>query len=621
VSYLRVSGPVRSNHDSWYPKLGTKPRAIPSGAVVLCAALGVLLTAVAYTAGRHGYSASRTADAVYWIGQIFILVPTSLRLLTVRRSAESGTVFTIVTLSVAEYLCKVLYSPLSFTYSDELAHWRTAENILLTGKLFTSSNTLPISPQYPGLEVVTTALVQCTGLPLFPCGLIVAGVAHLIFALTLYLVFRNIGRSHRLAGIAVLVYSSNPGWTYFDLIFAYETMALAFFGLTLLGAWHFTEARSRRDSIAWGCISILGIAGTVASHHVTSYMLVITLLLVTVSSLFVKGVRTFARAGFLTLLALLMAAAWLKFVAPQTIGYLWPQLAGVGQNLRTLVDGGMAGAPTSTSTPAKGPELSQPVAGVSVLALSCLVPLGWWELRRRFRSNVWALALTLGSITWYAIVVIRVTAADGSELSSRASSFVFVPVAFVAAFGLRRFVRLIPRVPVSYFVTASLAAVLLLLVNGMLNSWPPYWERLPGPYQAAGVERSVVPENITVADWTLAHLGPDNRFATDFGNNAVIGSYGNQVPVIGDSFLYLSPTYAGSTERQALQLGIHYFFADLRLSQLLPASGQYWHIDPNAGHYKHPLPLIDFTKFSKAQGVARVFDSGSIVIYDLFGNE
>ena len=258
---------------------------------------------------------------------------------------------------------------------------------------------------------------------------------------------------------------------------------------------------------------------------------------------------------------------------------------------------------------------------MGVIVLSCLLPLGWWELRRSFRDQAWILALTLGSLAWYAIVVIRLAVADGSELSSRADSFVFVPAAFVAAFALRRFLGLVPRLPVAYFWSASLAGILLILVNGTLNSWPPYWERLPGPHQVAGVERSVGPEEIDVADWILAELGPGNRFAADFGNNAEIGGYGDQTPVIGDAFLYLSPTYAGSVKSQAMLLGIHYAFADLRLTQHLPVSGQYWHVDPNAGRWKHPLPLIDMNKFNNAPGVARVFDDGNIVIYDLFGNK
>ena len=243
-----VSDPTRVPGDHAQPRHAAIPERphLSIEVVALSAALGVLVVAIAYTAGRHGYSDSKVADYGYWAGQALIFVPASIRLLTRRGSTEAGTVTAIIGLTVAQYLCKLCYSPLSFTYSDELSHWRTAENILLTGKLFTPNYALPISPQYPGLEEVTTALVQISGLSLFTAGVIVAGVAHLLFAVTLYLLFRNIGRSRRLAGIAVLVYSTNPGLAYFDSLFAYQTLALAFMGVVLVAAWRLTGAAIQR---------------------------------------------------------------------------------------------------------------------------------------------------------------------------------------------------------------------------------------------------------------------------------------------------------------------------------------------------------------------------------------
>ena len=245
-----VSDPTRVPGDHAQPRHAAIPERphLSIEVVALSAAFGVLAVA-AGTAGRHGYADSSHADYTYWVGQVLIFVPTSIRLLTRRGSTEAGTVATIVILTVAQYLCKVCYSPLSFTYSDELSHWRTAENILLTGKLFTPNYILPISPPYPGLEEAATAIVQITGLPLFVAGLIVAGIAHLLLAVTLYLFFRNVGRSQRLAGIAILVYTTNLGMAYFNSLFAYQTLALAFLGVVLIAAWRLTEAQSRGDQV------------------------------------------------------------------------------------------------------------------------------------------------------------------------------------------------------------------------------------------------------------------------------------------------------------------------------------------------------------------------------------
>ena len=589
------------------------------GTIALCTAFGLLLIAIAYTAGRHGHTGSSRAIDIYWIGQAFILVPTSIRLMSRRGSTEATTIVATVILAVAQYISKVLYSPLAFTFVDELSHWRTAENILRTGKLFTTNYAMPISPRYPGLEEVTTALVQISGLSLYPAGLIVAGVAHLLFVVALYLMFRNVGRSYRLAGIAVLVYSANPDLAYFGSLFAYQTVALALFGVVLVAAWRLTGDRSSGDRAGWAAIALVCMAATIATHHVTSYLLAATLFLLTVASLLAKDLRSAARSGALTLWTIILIAIWVYLVAPQTVSYLWPPLAGIWQSFRALLTSGLAGMPATAAKQVRTPYSHKVIAEAAVLILSCLLPVGWWQVKRHFRHDAWVLALTFGSVTWYLIVAIRLLAADGSELSGRAAVFVFVPAAFIAAIALRWFIDYFPRSRATTLLGASLAAVLLMSVDGMVNGWPPYWERLPGPHQVGGFERSIGPEEIAVGNWMLAALGPGNAVATDFGNSPMVGSYSDQTPVLNVAFLYMSSTYTPSIVNQTQLQGIHYALADLRLTRNLPVSGSYWFMDPNAGRYAHPLPLLDMTKFNHTPGITRIFDSGDIVIYDLLG--
>jgi hypothetical protein len=615
-----VSRQVRSGDPQ--SKQATAPERpyLSVGVVALTTALGVLVVSIAYTAGRHGYADSKVADYGYWAGQVLIFIPATIRLLTRRGSTEAGTVAAITILTVAQYLCKLCYSPLSFTYSDELAHALTAENILRTGTLFTPNYGLPISPQYPGLEEATTALMRISGLSLFTAGVIVAGIAHLLFVVTLYLLFRNVGGSQRLAGIAIIFYSTNPGLAYFDSLFAYQTLAIAFMGVALVAAWRLTDAKSSGERTGWTVIAMVAIAATVATHHVTSYILAGTLVLIAVASLLAKDRRSAARSGGLALWAVIVIAGWITFVAPQTVSYLWPPLDSVATGFRSLLTGGLAGASGATSA-VQNPFSHQVVAAGAVLILSCLLPIGWLQVRRRrIRGKPWILALALGSLTWYAILVIRFAAANGSELSGRAATFVYVPSAFIAAIGFRWFIDRVPRLRANAFIGAGLVGVLLMSVDGVVNSWPPSWERLPGPYQVGGVERSIGPEEIAVGNWLLSALGPGNRIAADFGNDPMAGTYAYQNPVLGDAFLYLSPTYTPSVENEVYQQAIHYVLVDLRLTRQLPASGEYFALDPYSGTYTHPLPLVDLTKFNRVPGVARVFDSGDMVIYDLFGD-
>jgi hypothetical protein len=599
--------------------VGEKP-GLPVAVVTLCTAIGLLVIAAAYTAGRLGYASSPWADRAYWTGQGLILIPTAIRLLGRRTLTEGGTIIVVGALAVAEYLGKVCYSPTGFTYSDELAHLRTAESILQTGKLFTVNYSLPISPQYPGLEEVTSAMVSITGLSLFTCGLIVAGIAHLLFVCSLYLIFRHVSGSHRVAGIAILIYSTNPDLPFFDSMFAYQTLAEAFLGVALLTAWGLASAETFRCRASWLTLSVIAITATVATHHVTSYILLATLLLIALASLLVGDLHSAGWSFLLGLLTATAVACWIAFVAPDTISYLQPVRDDVLNALHAGRSGGHAPAGDHTAAPVSSVPLGNEVlAGGAVLLLSAMLPFGWWQVWRRYRRNAWSVALAIGSISWYLVIAVRLAVPDGTELAGRASSFVFVPAAFIASLVVTRLIGVALRWQASAVAAAALAGVLLMMFDGMANGWPPYWERLPGPHQVAGVERSVGPEEIDVAKWTLAALGPGNRFAADFGNTPILGSYGDQNPVLNDSLLYTSPSYSRADVQQVQAQSISYILVDLRLSQSLPASGQYFPIDPNADRYNHPIPLADLTKFNRVPGVARIFDAGNIVVYSLNG--
>ncbi len=58
-------------------------------------------------------------------------------------------------------------NPLYFASFDEFLHWRTADDILRTGHLFSENSMLPVGPYYPGLEIVTNALSTTSGLSTF----------------------------------------------------------------------------------------------------------------------------------------------------------------------------------------------------------------------------------------------------------------------------------------------------------------------------------------------------------------------------------------------------------------------------------------------------------------------
>ena len=591
-----------------------RPR-VPVSVVAVTTATGVLVVAAAYTAGRLGHSNSAWTDRTYWAGQGLILAPTAVRLLSRRVLTAFETVTLITVLTVAEYLVWVCYSPAAFTFVDELEHWRSTVDVLQTGKLSTVNYLLPISPHYPGLEEVTSALASVTGLPVFTSGLIVAGAAHLMFVYVLFLLFRGISGSYRIAGVAVLCYASNPHFDSFDSMFIYQTLALPFLGLTLLAARRLTSQGRIGQRAGWFILAVLAISTTVVTHHITSYVLVVMLLTVTFASLITRNWRTASWTAILALLSTVAVTVWLLFAAPETWHYLQPFADGTLQSYRSLLGAGHASAPPT----AGGPLSDRMMAAAAVLAISALLPVGWWQVWRRYRHQSWTMAMVIMSVSWYVAVAVRFTDTNGSQLAGRAGTFVFVPIAYVAALAVRYLAGVLVRQQAHAATAAVLVLVLMLMFDGLANGWPPYWERLPGSYQVAGSERSVEPEVVATARWTLEALGPGHRFASDVGSYPVLGSYGYQNPLRDVAYLYTSPTFTPSDVSRAEIQALRYVWVDRRLSQSLPAYGQYFPGNRSVMKYTHPLPLADLDKFGHAAGVARIYDSGNIVIYELTG--
>jgi hypothetical protein len=590
----------------------SRSSALPVSLVALSAATGVLVVSLAYTFGRLGHASSSWADRTYWFGQALILVPIAYRLLNRRVLTARETLTLVIVFTVAEYFVTVCYSPVAFTYVDELEHWRSTLNVLETGQLFTVNHLLPISAQYPGLEEVTSALTSITGLSIFTSGLIVAGVAHLLFICVLYMLFREISGSYRVAGVAVFCYASNSHFASFDSMFIYQTLALPFLALTLLAARRLASPLPVGERVGWLIFAVLSIVVTVVTHHVTSYVLVATLVIIALTALITRSWRTATWAAVLAMLSAVAAIGWLLIAAPETWAYLRPFAEGTIESVRSLFAGQTSGPSASV-----GPLGNRVLAAAAALVVSALLPVGWWQIWRRHRRQPWTVALAIISASWYVIVAVRFTVTDGSQLAGRAATFTFVPAAYVAALALGHLASTAMRRQARIVSAAVLVVVLLLLSDGLVNGWPPYWERLPGPHQVGGFERSVGPDEIAAARWTLSALGPGNRFATDLGSFPVLGSYGDQNPIHNIAYLYTSPTYTPADALQAQLQGLRYVWVDLRLSQSLPVSGQYFLADPNAGHHKHPLPAADLEKFNNIPGIERIYDSGNIIVYEL----
>jgi hypothetical protein len=605
-----VRGPSRAEQA---PEASVLSR-IPISVITLIAALGVLVSSVAYGIGRDGGgSSSGPGVALYWVGQVIIIVPIAGRLLSRRQMSNASAVTLVTVLTVAEYLLKVNYSPLGFTFNDEFLHYRGTTDMLQSGKLFETNYGLPIGTYYPGIEEVTSALISATGLPVYEAGLIVAGLAHLLFILFIYLAFCVAIRSHRIAGIALLIYYSAPALTSFNSMFVYETLALAFLGMCMVAALRSAIEKSPADRRRWFIVAVMCIFATVITHHITSYMLTLFLILMAVASRLTGSRNTAGRFGALAAVSLVSVVCWIAFVAPLTISYFSPTVSGIVDGVQALLQKRGSGASPVTAT---SPFSNTVIGALGILVISVLIVIGCWQAWRRHRRHPWIIGMMLGSLGWFVDLGIRLGTPDGQELAGRAATFVYIPVSVLAALALTKLVNSGPVRRVGAAVTAViLASVVSLLIDGLANGWPPFWERLPGPHLVSSFESSVGPEEIAASNWSLKYLGPGKRIASDAGIYPVLIGYGDQDPLQVITVLYSTPTWTPAVAAFAAGQDVQFVETDTRLTTTLPAAGNYFPGDITFA--VHPIAVKALTKYDNINGVARVYDDGTIRFYDL----
>jgi hypothetical protein len=575
-------------------------------------ALGLLLVALAVTGARH---AATWSEPLYWTGLLIMFMPTTVRLASANTSRRER-IGLVVLLGLSLYLVKVLHSPVGFTLVDEFQHWRTVIDILQSGHLFHENPLLPVSPLYPGLENVTSALASLSGLTTFDVGIVVLGIARLVLVLALYLFFEQVSRSPRVAGMALVLYMANPSFLYFDAQYAYESLALPL-AMWTLWAIALQEGISDRHRVWLKMIALLGVGAVVVTHHITSYALVAFLVLWTVTFYWRRrGEASHPNPAGTALVALVAALAWLILVANTTVGYLAPVLEGAVRELVQLIAGEALGREFFRSGAGHVAPLWERLAGFASVGMILLgLPFGLVQAWRQHREKAIALALMGGAFVYPAGLALRLTQA-GAETSQRTSAFVFVAIVFVLAIGvaelwLSRYSDWKRRLAFTAWAT-------VIFVGGIVVGMPA-WVRLPGPYLVGSDSRSIERQGIAAAEWTRALLGPGHRMTSDRTNRFLLGTYGEQIPLRTGASQIFFATELGAAQRAFLRSGrLQYVVFDRRLSQQLSELGIYVEkTEPGAYHHTTPLDPRTFAMFDNVPNTSRLFDSGDITIYDV----
>lgn len=583
----------------------------------LSGGFGIFLVGLGDTIARDN---SPWAENFFWVGLLFFLVPVAVRV-SIYRVSQREAAGIIALEALGLYMVKVLHSPAGYTFFDEFLHYRTTSDILNSGHLFSPNPLLPVSPLFPGLEIATTALVNLTGLSIFHAGIVLIGAARLVMSLGLFILFKSFTNSVRIGLLSTLFYSANSNFVFFDAQFSYESLALPLMIFSLV-ALQRRSKDAKQANFKQGLAVLAGVVALVLTHHVTSYLFAAILSLWFLVTLWLNRKGYPAKGpGWFPLITFGICISWLIIEASPTIVYISPLVTDTVGGFLNFLSG--QGSPRKLFQSGNGQGLpleEQVLVYVSIIIILAALVYGLFFLWRVKLRNSLLITLILIAVCYPVTLGLRLLGpASAWQISNRSSAYIFIGLGFILTLFLGRLHTTKHKL---YISAATVVIFITLVFSGIISGWSAS-ARLPWPYLPGADVRSVEPQSVETATWTLENLGPDNRFIADRFNGQLLESYGQQHVVneladkVSISGIFLSPTIGPDQLTIIKQAKIGYILVDMRLTQVKnPLAGYFFESwEQQVAHFKTPIDPGLLTKFDLLPYFERVYQSKDISIY------
>ena len=620
------------------------------GTVLALVGTGLLMQGIGDALDRTGHR--RPDLALFLCGIAVIFTACAWRLLGSPASRKERVQVSVV-LGLGLLASYVMHRPLLLDSFDEMAHGATLMRMLENRPLIPTNTILPVSPYYPGLELVTAATRWLTGLPLALDQVIVLAAARLVVVLGVFLVVERACRSSRAGGIGVLVYAGNPQFYGFDAQYAYETLALAF----AVAAVHLLIVSIDTGRPKMGRSFVLGIGCIVAmvfTHHLTGWLTIGFLVVWAVALYLIARARTrpstdhveapvasnghpVARdqpeldqritsrrgaqariVGIAALFGVTVGGAWTAIVGSRVIGYVGPIIDDAYANVQRALGQLHGNRQLFRNSTGGGSPKWEIALMLGAAVLWCLI------LLPSLYSVIWKRTVRGGPLRFlpaviaatYPLALLANISSASKLVAERAMTFIFLGMAVVVGGWLaRRLLR--DRRTVERVATIVIAAICFL--GSMLFGGGPLPSYLPGPYQVGADELSLGPPSLALAHWTNSHLPAGAHVAADRDNGALLNDIGGVESVAPEdglanpSTLFFDRQLTPWDVSLIRQSGIRYIAIDDRLAEGLPLYGTY--IAP--GEPQSRLTEADLQKFKSVPWARLIYDNGPIQVYDL----
>ena len=627
------------------------------GSVVAIAGAGLLMVGVGDALGRTGHQSP--VVPLFLAGLIFIFAPCAWRL-TGTAATRNERVWVSVILGLGLMASYVFRSPLIFDNFDELAHSATLTRLLDSRALFQDNPILPVSPYYPGIELVTIATRWLTGLPLLLDQMVVLVLARIVTVLCVFLVVERACHSSRAGGVGVLVYAANPEFYSLGAQYGYQTLALAFaVAVVYLLFVSIDAAQPKRGKLF--ALALISIAGMVVSHHVTAWLTVGFLVVWAAGLRLITGPpgrpataatagqmlatedlarsqagiasrdKQFARrkerrkeqsriVGLAALAGVVLVGVWTAFLGHVLTGYINPIIqAGTRSAAEILsqLHGNRKLFQNSAGGGTPNWEEALILASAVFFCLIILISLYavvWKKSVRGGRLRYLPAAIAAA----YPLAMLTNLSSDAKDIGSRTTTFIFFGVAVVVggwlAGRLMRQRRVIERM-------ATIGVLVVCFLGSTLYGGGPLPILVNGPYIVGAHERSLGSPSLALANWVSTHLPEGSRVAVDRDNAGLLNAFGQVDPVStlngseSPAPLFFDQQLTPSDIALIRKDDIRYIVTDTRLTEGLPLFGAY--ITPGETGHPTRLTAAELEKFNSIPGVYRIYDNGAIQVYDL----
>lgn len=593
--------------------------------VSLSCALGVLLQAYV---GYEGRVTGNPPSVLFWAGLAVMYGTVAYIVVSGKGLDRSGYAAAIVLLSLGMQLTRLVLYPSLFAYHDELIHVRVLSDILSTKHLYTPNSALPVTPRYPGLEIASAGIARITGLSAHASGSLLLLIARLILSLALFLVVERLTTSPRAAAIASLLYIANPQYLWFNSQFSYQSLALP---LCFAFVYLVRRLEGVRAAIAWPCL-LGGALAISVTHHLTALGLVALLFLWWILCFYTKGRPRHLTAALVTTIATTLL--WGFFARHTIVHYVVEITQNNVKSVQQLVSGQSNHVFFKDTAGDQTPVWERYASLASVILIIVLLPLALWASRAWLRTKRAPALVLCGVAAAYPLIPLGHLTDATSEVADRSSGFIFVGIAFLFAWWAFGAPRAFDRAAAGSAIrkvgarAVACAAMLVLFVGGTVVGSGPPWLRAPGKYLVSADNRSVDPLSVAAASWMGQHLPRDQRLYGDRTGELLASALGKQHPLtnLADkvdngalSRLLLappSPTDVTTAKQDRLQ----YLLVDRRIATDLPHVAIYTDTgEYGSEHRTRPPTKAAVTKFDSVPGADRIYDNGSLSIYNLVG--